>query len=293
MTTATAEPETINGQVIQYVVTDAAIEALRKEFATVSFDNPKNYAVGVKALAEVRTLRTWVEKKRVELKADAVAWGRKVDAEAKRVTGLLLAMEEPLKEKKAAVDEAKERAEREAKEAAWRAEQERLLAERRAEEEKLKAEREQLAAARAEQERIAAEQRKVADDQAAERRKIEAERYALDGEKRRQAREDADRLAKILDDEERAAKVERDRIAAEQAKILEAERKAAEAKRLEALKPDLEKLAGFGEVLWLWAQGAAPECKSPEATKMVVEALFRIEGIKLKLQEFKGFLPVG
>ena len=108
------EKET-DGQVIAYNVTNAALEELRERFAVVpEINNKKDYEVVRGALSEVRGLRTGVEKQRQVLKSDALAWGKKVDAEAKRITGVLEGIEAPFKAVKAKYDEAKE-VERQAK----------------------------------------------------------------------------------------------------------------------------------------------------------------------------------
>lgn len=87
-----------------YDVTDAAIAELKQELSGLT-----EYNAVSKGIAKVRTLRTRIEATRKQLKADSLAWGRKVDAEAKRITEQLEAIEEPLKLLKAAIDEAKER----------------------------------------------------------------------------------------------------------------------------------------------------------------------------------------
>ena len=99
-----------------YDVTDAAIEELKNELTGLT-----EYNAVSKGIAKVRTLRTRIEATRKQLKADSLAWGRKVDAEAKRITEALEAIEEPLKRLKQQIDEAKER-EKAAIEAARRVE---------------------------------------------------------------------------------------------------------------------------------------------------------------------------
>jgi hypothetical protein len=107
---------------VKYNVTDASIAELRERYAIVQKveDN-----AGLKKLksdiTEVRTLRTSVETTRKDLKKDALEFGRKVDAEAKRITAELLKIEEPMKEEQKAY---------EAKIAAEKAEKARIEAER-------------------------------------------------------------------------------------------------------------------------------------------------------------------
>lgn len=107
-------------QVIVFPVTDQAIAALGEKLKgiVVPFGDKAAYKTLSSAIAEVRTVRTDVEKKRVELKADALEFGKKVDSEAKRITALLVAIENPLKEQKEKIDaeDARIKAEKEAAE---------------------------------------------------------------------------------------------------------------------------------------------------------------------------------
>lgn len=186
--------------VVEYSVSDAAIEKLRERYSGLTIANPADYERVRVAIADVRDIRVQVEKTRVELKADALAYGRKVDAEAKRITALLLEIEETLKLEKQKVDDEKDRVRRE-KEAAEKA---RIEAE-------LKAKRDaEEAAAKAERDRIAAEQKAEADRLAKERAALEAERAAAEEERRK--------AQSVIDEQNR---LERERIEAEQAKLRE------------------------------------------------------------------------
>lgn len=110
-------------RVAEYNVTDAAIAELAKrstdvlaELEGVDIGTGAQYEVVKSVEAPIRKLRVQVESKRKELKADALAWGRLVDTEAKRITAALLKAEIPTKELRLKWDENKERikAEREA-----------------------------------------------------------------------------------------------------------------------------------------------------------------------------------
>ena len=105
-------------QVIVFPVTDQAIVTLGEKLSgiVVPFGDKAAYKTLSAAISEVRTVRTDVEKKRVELKADALEFGKKVDSEAKRITALLVAIENPLKEQKEKIDaeDARIKAEKEA-----------------------------------------------------------------------------------------------------------------------------------------------------------------------------------
>jgi len=104
-----------------YNLTDAAISELSSRFAPLEITDGKSYKTVATAIGTVRGYRVLVEKKRKELKKDALSYGRRVDGEAKRITGLLEPIESGLKAKKQAVDDAK---------AAEKAEKARIDAER-------------------------------------------------------------------------------------------------------------------------------------------------------------------
>ena len=91
-------------EVINYNITNARIAELK-----IKYQDTIEYSAVSRGISEIRSLRTSVEKKRKELKADALEWGRKVDIEAKRITGMLLEIENPLKALKSKVDEEKAR----------------------------------------------------------------------------------------------------------------------------------------------------------------------------------------
>lgn len=300
---------------VTYSVTDAIIADIGKKCAELSADTSKGYEEVRVALASVRDTRVSVEKRRVELKADALAYGRKVDAEAKRLTGLLEAIEEPLAAKKKAVDdeksrlkaeadaaklkvvqgemaanfarqEAERRAERDAEEARIAAEREQLAAERQKfEEQRAALEAEQVAAREAERvrqaaeaERLRVERERLDTERRAEEARARAERARLEADRREieQARQAAERVeferqARVKAEQEAAAKAERDRIAAEEARIAEAERVAQAAARLEALRPDVEKVAAFVQILRHGIQ--RPAVTSPEASAWIAAAM--------------------
>lgn len=100
---------TEDGTIVEYDITDATIAELRDQGRSLDISADGGYEAVRKFIRGVVTLRTTVEAKRKELKADALAWGRKVDAEAKRITNLLLEIEEPLKLAKKEVDDERER----------------------------------------------------------------------------------------------------------------------------------------------------------------------------------------
>lgn len=89
---------------INYNITEAGLAELRKKFTGLKASDKDAYKSVTQALSELRDLRTGIEKHRVELKAESLEYGRRIDAEAKRVTGLLVEIENPLKTEKDAWD---------------------------------------------------------------------------------------------------------------------------------------------------------------------------------------------
>jgi colicin import membrane protein len=256
---------TIDTSVITYEVTEAAIEAKRAEYAALEATTPQGYEAVRLAIADARTTRVAIEKRRVELKAGALEFGRKVDVEAKRLTALIESIEQPLAAKKQAIDDEKARVKAEAESARLREIEERLKAERAAEEARLKAirdaeearlaeERARLeaeraalaeerakaeAAARAEREAedarqavLAAERRKE-EEAAAERRRAEQQemdRQRAELDAKREAIEAADRARRAEDDAR--AKAEAERVAAAAAPVVAPPEVKPDAKRL-------------------------------------------------------------
>ena len=254
-------------EVIKYAVTDTAIATLAERFLPLKINGVEDKD-GFTAVHEARIMvkgyRVDIEKKRKELKQEALEYGKKVDTEAKRITCLLEPIEDHLIKEEDAYNAAKEaiknaarlRAEAEAR-AKAEAEAAALKAQQEAEAARLRAEAEKLAAERRAME---AERRKAEEAAAAERARQKAQQDRIDAE-RRKVEEERQRLANI--EAARQRDLERQRIArqaAESARIetearikREAEEKAAREKaeaekaeaakiRAEALRPDREKL---------------------------------------------------
>lgn len=132
---------------VVYDVTDDAIALKRGKYALLKADTPQGYKEVQLAIADLRETRVAIEKRRKELKADSLEYGRKVDTVAKLLITQIEDIEKPLKALKSAVDEekaqakaAKEAAERQALRADLDAEAARLAAERA----EFEAERERL-----------------------------------------------------------------------------------------------------------------------------------------------------
>ena len=119
---------------VKFTITSEEIEAKRANYGQLSAETPAGYALVRGAIADCRATRAKIETRRKELKAGALAYGRKVDGVAKELTGLIESFEAPLKEKKQAVDDEKTRIKREKEEAEQRAADEKARVEREAEE---------------------------------------------------------------------------------------------------------------------------------------------------------------
>lgn len=100
---------------IQYDLKKAQLAKLKKEYdpALIPEANEKGdegyLVIHDKAMAIVK-VRTRIDAKRKELKADALSWGRQVDSEAKRLTAIVTDLEKPWRDKKIALDEKEARA---------------------------------------------------------------------------------------------------------------------------------------------------------------------------------------
>jgi colicin import membrane protein len=252
-------------EVVEYSVTDAAIAKMSADYMGLTvngLDDKAGLAMVHSARMVVKGKRLEVEKKRKELKADALAWSQKVDSEARRITALLAPIEDHLEteEGKITAEKARLKAEDERKK------QERAQARVDAlarlgvslpflqameisegdyqarliiAEDEHKKEQERVAGLKRFEEERAAAERKVREEEAA---RLAAERAELD---RIRAEEDAKRkeqeailraereaLEAKRREEEARARVEREAIEAERRKVEDARR---EQERKEAI----------------------------------------------------------
>lgn len=281
---------------VDYPVTEEEIAATRGRYAALSCDTPEGYEETRLAIAHLRTTRTAIEKRRVELKADALEFGRRVDTVAKRLTLLVSEIEDPLKERKAAIDDAKARAARAAEDAARAAAEAKAKAEREAEEKRIAEERAKLEAQQAvfaEAQRKADEERRQADERArVERERVEAEQRAAQAKIDAQRAELEAQQHAIREEEEAGARAEQERQHAERARIAAEERAAAEAAaavaeaaRVEAMRPDLEKIKAFaGEIRQLAFRG--PTLESAAALEALAWARKKLAFVADSLDDF-------
>ena len=101
----------------EYDVKEAVIAELRDEYNKLEInglEDKKGLEMVHQARISIKTLRVRIEKKRQELKADALAYGRAIDGEATRLTGLLEPIEKTLAEKESVIMKEKQRIKEEA-----------------------------------------------------------------------------------------------------------------------------------------------------------------------------------
>lgn len=282
-------------ELVKYSVTDEALAQYRKEFLPLTIkglDDHEGYEKVKNARLFIKGERVNVEKKRVELKASALEYGRAVDSEAKRITTAIEEVEDHLMAEQKKVDDENARIKFEKEQRALLPERFAKLAEldtTMSEEELLKMDgptfmgvlntllSEKLEKQRKEQEETERAQR-------AEQERIEAEKKAIE-DKCLEAEREARHQAEVAEAEKRAA--ENARIQAEiDAKRKEDERIAQEAaakaeqERIEAEKPDKEKLERFADVL---SHLPFPEVTSKKAQVKVAKAKKLIDEIVSEL----------
>lgn len=217
---------------------DVAIAQLADAYMPLTIraiDDSEGFSAVHAARMVVKGHRVDVEKTRKKLKEDALVYGRLVDGEAKRLTGLLEPIEAHLQEEEERVTAERERIKHAAR---------------------IKAEEEARAKAAAEAAAVKAEQERLAE----ERRRLDAQRETLEVERRalqERAEAEARRVAELEQARQRAAELEQAkaeassratreteaRIAREAAEKARSEREQEAARqREEAMRPDRDKL---------------------------------------------------
>jgi len=258
METATEETSVSKLPAVSYDISAERLAELEAECATLDpTKGTKAYDEARVVLRKLVTTRTAMDKKRKELKADSLAWGRLVDSEYKKWETKLLAIEEPVAAKIKAVDDAKENARRAKEEAERKALEAELEAKRAAEAAARKAEQDRIAEAnRVEAERlaaIAAEQAakqkeideanaKIKAEQAAAQKLIDDQLAEIAAAKRKQEQVEREAAIKAQAEKDAAERIERERIAAEERKAAQERADAIEKARIEAARPDVEKI---------------------------------------------------
>jgi uncharacterized membrane protein YqiK len=255
------DEKTLSTELQKFSVTDAAIAKAKKNYMVLTIsglEDAEGYKLVHESRMKVKSKRVEVEKTRKELKADALAYGKAVDARAKEITTQLEEIENYLYTQEKVIDDEKEAIRTKAKreqEEKERIERERIEAERQAEIDRINKEQE------VERLRLAEIERK----QEEERRKIKEEQERLDREKRRleeiererKHREELEITCKEAvekNKKEAELQAERDRqaelIRAENERLaaIEKEKKTqVEKERIEAAKPDIERLMEYAD----------------------------------------------
>lgn len=96
--------------VAEYSKTDAALAELKQKYSTLPDVNTEDgYALVKAGIKELTGFRTSLEEARKRVKAPYLQAGSIIDAEAKRITAELVALEDPMKAAKKEVDDRKER----------------------------------------------------------------------------------------------------------------------------------------------------------------------------------------
>ncbi len=108
----------LNIDLVKYDITAPSITEMKEQFSGMVITDKESYKAVANAIGVCRGHRTAVEKRRKELKAESLEFGRMVDSRAKEITTSLLEIEEPLKAMKKVEDDkaAAIEAEKEAKE---------------------------------------------------------------------------------------------------------------------------------------------------------------------------------
>ena len=206
-------------EIVEYSKTEAALAVLAQQYQGVIYDvsTKEGMEAARKGRAEIKSYRVALEKTRKEIKESALRRCQVIDAEARRITSALEALEDPIDEQ---IKREEKRIEDE-RNAKIRAEQERIEAEARA---KREAEEARLAAERAEIER-----------QRAELAKAEEARKAAEAEARRKIEEDERAARMRIEEQERQARLarEEEERKARQAREAEEARLRAERQRIE------------------------------------------------------------
>ena len=278
----------------QYVSARTTIEARRKELKAIPWKECQDIDNAAKFLtARLLPTELLLEKRKAEADKE-IEKAREAKKEAER----LRILEAERRQREA--EEAEMRKVREAEEARLseiRAEQARVAAEQAAKAAELKAQQEAIEAARVKAEQEAQAKREAEDkarreQQAREDSERAAKAKATQDELDRQARELAARQrelelaeAKKRAEQEAVDRAERERIEAEERRVAEAERQAALQRRLEALRPDAEKMSAYCDAVMAVVVDT-PEFAMAEGRILLLDAIPRISAIIGELREF-------
>lgn len=297
---------------------DKTLSDFKTRYSGISTTEKEQYESRRLAVKEMREVRGKIDKRRLELGRPLLKAKKDIDDKANWLMEEIWKLEEPLKIANDAIDEEvarlkriaeqderdkaqaaekaafeahaeRQRKEAEAERARLKAEADKLAAERSKAEAEAKVERERLAAekskldaeakvAHEEAHRIQAENTKQREALAAEQRKFQEQREAVaEAERKRLQAIDAERMAK-----EAVELAEAKRVAKEAARV---ERERIEAARREAMRPDVEKVRGFADVVDAIIE-QSPNVSSDEAVMAIMDALTEMAELAMKLRSF-------
>lgn len=290
-------------EIVAYLQQKAMIAVLADKYMglTISgLDDRKGFDAVHAARMTVKNTRVAVEKRRKELKADALAYGQAVDAAARELTGLLTPIESHLEAEEQAVVDAREKIKREAEERRRQIAQDRYdkliacgvmpslpevaaltdeqFAVALADAEKIKAEREAAELARQKAEAEAAEKRRAEEAKlAAERAELEAMRKQQEADAAR-LKAESDRLAAEEQAKQRAIELEKAKAEAAEKARIETEKRLAEEAAMKVAADELRRLrekeeADAAEAARLKAEAERPQREKILAVAEAVEAL--------------------
>jgi hypothetical protein len=256
-------------EMVKYEVTAAAIAELRERYMALRVKDETD-AVGCKvvhgARIIVKNLRVSVEHRRVELKAEALAFGKRVDDVARSLREPLEEIEAHLDAEERIVTDAKMRAEAakllkdQAEERARKeAEEARIKAEHEAEAKRLSDERERLAKEDAKLKAVEAAQQAERNRLVAVQ--VEQERRAKQLEREQNERDHRAEVEKAQKEAAEAARVETEARIKREAAAEEEERK-----RVAAMMPDAHQIRAYGKRL---AATCPPPVKTQAAQKFL------------------------
>lgn len=289
MSTTFSVPD-VEQELTRFGIADAAIAKMAEDYLPLTINGLSDragYDRVHSARMIVRSKRTKIEGVRKELKADALEYGRKVDAEAKRLTALIEPIENHLIEQESAIDRERERIKNaeieaarqkaEAEELARRqAGEARIAAERAAKEEELRIERERLAAERAEME---AERKRLADEQAARQRLIDEENARIAAAQKAES----DRLAEIA----RIQREAQEKIDAENRRVKEEAEAKARAEETARIQKEAAERARVETEARLKREAAEAESQRVETERKAKLKAERAEAAKPDVQKIK------
>ena len=202
--------EFIKKELKKYNITDAEIAKASKEclqLVVTSVSDIVNYDIVKQARIGIKAKRVEVEKRRKELKAESLTFGRAVDSEAKRIFALIAPIEEYLISQENIVDDEKQRI----KDEKSRLEQEQKDKEEEERQLQIAEEEERLEKQRIEQDEKEKKLREAQDKIDAEKQKIADDKEEIERETQRQNDiEEAQENARI--DAERKVEREKERL---------------------------------------------------------------------------------